>query len=425
MMANYESTCCACGGKIMVGEAMERSRQANSLWVHSNGRCDSPLPDRKVHAWRELGKLRGPRLRKAAMAVGATVTANGKYVSDMEVLARAIGQGVSEQKVDAAVALATGVGQLGQPAPQPAPANSPVDAAKLAEQVKGIIGSWLDGRGEEAAKRLGDDLERRLEEALAKVTRTELVVRSGDREVVLEGLQHSQFPQLLRMVGAGLNVWVAGPAGSGKTRAASDAARALGLKFHFNGAIDSEYKLSGFVDAQGRVVSTAFREAWTKGGLYLFDEVDASMPSALLAFNAALSGDLADFPGEPDPVKRHPDFRVVAAANTWGFGGDGQYVGRSKLDAAFLDRFASLPWDYDEALEKKMAGQHERWADTVQEMRRLARARGLKVVISPRATLAGAAMLAAGFSQREAAEATVLCKLDPGSRQALEGAVRL
>src|SRR5690606_7558053 len=108
-----------------------------------------------------------------------------------------------------------------------------------------------------------------------------------------------------KMVAAGVNVWLAGPAGSGKTTAAEQVAKALKLKFYFNGAIDTEYKLSGFVDAHGRIVSTAFREAYTNGGVYLFDEVDASLPSATLAFNAALANGQCDFPGSKEPTPKH------------------------------------------------------------------------------------------------------------------------
>ena len=132
-----------------------------------------------------------------------------------------------------------------------------------------------------------------------------------------------------------------GPAGSGKTTAAHEAAKALGIPFYFTGAIDSAYKLTGFIDAQGRTVRTAFREAFEHGGVFLFDEMDSSMPAALLAFNAALANGHADFPD--GIIKRHPDFRAIAACNTFGGGANRQYVGRMQLDAASLDRFAIAP----------------------------------------------------------------------------------
>ena len=173
------------------------------------------------------------------------------------------------------------------------------------------------------------------------------------------GAQHRAFKALVMLSMAlgedDRNIWLAGPAGSGKTTAARKLADCLNMsdRFEFNGAIDTEYKLSGFVDAKGRVVSTAFRRIWENGGVYLFDECDASMAGALLAFNAALANGFAAFPD--GTIKRHKDCYIVAAANTWGFGGDAEYIGRAKLDAAFLDRFVTLTWQYDEDLERKIA----------------------------------------------------------------------
>lgn len=239
---------------------------------------------------------------------------------------------------------------------------------------------------------------------LAKPARVTVNVPKGADIIAKDvGLQHARFADLLRLAsvrganGHRLNVWLAGPAGTGKTTAAENVAKALGLKFYFNGAIDSEHKLLGFTNAQGKIVSRPFREAYEKGGVYLFDEVDGSLPAALLAFNAALANGHCDFPD--GAAKRHPDCIIIAAANTYGSGATPEYVGRMKQDAAMLDRFVFLDWPVDESLETAIAdglGQRE-WARDVQTWRARAQAHGLRVVISPRATYHGAAMLAAGL----------------------------
>lgn len=214
----------------------------------------------------------------------------------------------------------------------------------------------------------------------------------------LEGLHHRRFPDLLQKVQAGVNVWLAGPAGTGKTTAAANVAKALDLKFFFNGAIDNEYKLLGFTDAQGRVVSRPFREAFEKGGVYLFDEVDASLPGALLAFNAAMANGHCDFPD--GCIERHKDFRAIAAANTYGYGANADYVGRNRMDGAFLDRFVMQGWEIDEVLERSIAG-NDKWVTYVQDVRKRVSSKGLKVIISPRASIHGAKLLAAGVSWEE------------------------
>ena len=235
--------------------------------------------------------------------------------------------------------------------------------------------------------------------------------KEAKKEIKL-GLCHHRQEQLIKVLGCKLNVWLAGPAGTGKTTAAQKAAEALDLPFYFNGAIDSEHKLLGFTDAQGRIVSRPFRKAFEDGGLYLFDEVDASMPGALLAFNAALANDYCDFPD--GKVQKHPNFRCVAAANTWGHGATHDYVGRCKMDAAFLDRFVSIPWDIDEALERSIAlsliedeDKGGKWVSTVQQARANVAKAGIKVVISPRASFAGATLLQAGFPHNEVVNLTI------------------
>lgn len=218
------------------------------------------------------------------------------------------------------------------------------------------------------------------------------------------GRRHRLFKDLFKATVACRQVWLVGPAGSGKTTAAKQLAKVLKLPFYFNGAIDSEYKLKGFIDVQGRVVCPAFRKAIEKGGVYLFDEVDSSLPPAVLAFNAALANDMVDFPDAQ--LNRHETCIIIAAANTYGLGGDADYVGRYKQDAAFIDRFPQLEWEYDEQMERELSG-NEAWALYVQKCRAAAKRNGLKVVISPRATIFGAQLLAAGMAADKVIKMTV------------------
>lgn len=252
-----------------------------------------------------------------------------------------------------------------------------------------------------------------------------------------EAIMHHKFPLLAAAVAARVNVMLVGPAGSGKTTAVEKVAQALGLQFYATGAVSSEYKLTGFVDAQGRIVSTAFRKAFEHGGLFLFGETDASMPGALLAFNTALANDWMDFPD--GCIKRHPDFRVVADANTFGTGADRQYVGRNKLDAASLDRYAVIEWGYDEALEASLIGaqapkgapvpqsikplsqeeaqaQAINWLSRVQKVRKAVNDLKVLHVVSPRATINGSKLLAAGWQWTDVEEAVIWKGLDADTK---------
>jgi cobaltochelatase CobS len=199
------------------------------------------------------------------------------------------------------------------------------------------------------------------------------------------------------------------PAGSGKTTAAINCAKALGIPFHFTGAIASEFKLTGFINAQGQIVSTEFRKAYESGGLFLFDEIDASYPQAVLAFNAALANDYMDFPDKR--VERHKDFYCIAAANTFGQGADRQYIGRNQLDAASLDRFVFIDWKFDENLERELAANVD-WVNFVQEVRRVIVELKIRHVVSPRASIFGAKLLANGLSRKMVEKSVIWKGLD-------------
>jgi hypothetical protein len=147
---------------------------------------------------------------------------------------------------------------------------------------------------------------------------------------------------------------IVGPAGTGKSTAVEQISRELGLNFYMANRIQNTFELLGFVDASGKYVTTQFYEAFVKGGLFLFDEVDASSPEALVTINAALSQGYMAFPGQANAIQMHPDFKVVCAGNTFGSGATLQYTGRNKLDAATLDRFMIIEWDYDLELENKL-----------------------------------------------------------------------
>jgi cobaltochelatase CobS len=298
----------------------------------------------------------------------------------------------------------------GPKAKAPAPAAAPADAkavwSMISAQVEGLVKRQSQDDISTAMTAVDErfsDLEETFQRLLSdKPLRVEVVARDAKHAAsapVALGLQHHKMPMLLKMLAARVNVLLVGPAGSGKTTAAEACAKALGLPFHFNGAIDTEYKLKGFVDAHGKLTTTAFRQAYEHGGVYLFDEIDASLPSATMAFNAALANGFCDFPDKK--IERHPDFVCIAAGNTYMSGATFDYVGRNKQDAAFVDRFVVLDWPVDETLEAALAS-NGKWVKEVQRLRANAASKGLKVIISPRASINGSKLLAAGLTWDEA-----------------------
>jgi MoxR-like ATPase len=169
---------------------------------------------------------------------------------------------------------------------------------------------------------------------------------------------HEEFETILKFVQADEPVMMVGPAGSGKNVLVSKVAKALDLNFYFSNAITEEYKLTGFIDAMGKYHETEFFRAFTKGGLFFLDEIDASIPETLVILNAAIANRYFDFP-HLGKVNAHKSFRVIAAGNTYGHGATYQYVGRNQLDAASLNRFAVVEINYSEKIEKLLTQDKE------------------------------------------------------------------
>lgn len=213
----------------------------------------------------------------------------------------------------------------------------------------------------------------------------------------IEGDTHNMTETVLRVVALAHPVMLVGPAGCGKTTIGEHVAKALDLPLYLTSAIMDVHELTGFIDGRGTYHRTPFRDAFEHGGVWIADEIDSWDASVLLAANAALANGIAVFPDDPKPVQRHDDFRMIATANTFGSGADRVYVGRNELDAASLDRFATINVDYDTALERKFAGRQGAWMTYVWEIRAAVQKARIRHVVSTRAIVMGARALDAGI----------------------------
>ena len=262
-----------------------------------------------------------------------------------------------------------------------------------------------------------------VEEAAAKAAREaveELVpvehhitISVGENEKVeIDGRAHFQLEELITVVSLIENnhrvaPYLVGPAGGGKTTAASQAAQALGLPFieASMGPATSAWDLVGFKNMNGDYVPGILRDSYENGGVVLLDEMDNANASVLNVLNPILSNGHFTFP-DGNRIARHPDFVLISAGNTYGKGADRLYVGRSQLDAAFLDRWVTMDWDYDEDLERDIA-HLDWWVEWVQSIRKAAFRHQMRVVISPRASIDGAILLRGGLSPERVANMRV------------------
>lgn len=213
-----------------------------------------------------------------------------------------------------------------------------------------------------------------------------VTVVDGKKVDLGEGeILHEKFDTICKFVANNEPVFLTGQAGTGKNVLCQQVAKALGLDFYFTNAVTQEYKITGFTDAMGVFHETQFYKAFKNGGLFMLDEMDASIPEVLIILNAAIANRYFDFPAPIGYVEAHPNFRVVSAGNTYGLGANYDYVGRNQLDMASLDRFAMVRVDYSKAIELKVANGNQELVDFCEDFRNASIKAGVRCVISYRA----------------------------------------
>jgi len=251
------------------------------------------------------------------------------------------------------------------------------------------------------------DVEERIAALSNVVSATAPLLLSYNGKETEIGVRHTKLELLLKVMSTRQPALIVGPAGTGKTHAAWQVSEAFSVPFFSMsvGAQTSKTDLVGYMSPMGRYMTTAFRDAYEGGGLFLMDEIDAGNPNVLIIVNQALAAKQAPFPD--GMVDRHDDFMFVATANTFGLGANRQYVGRNQLDAATLDRFITVEWPVDEQLEGMLVSRYtdgERWHRVVKAVRSHADNAGVRVVVSPRMTIRGAMLLDLGIEIRSVIE---------------------
>jgi cobaltochelatase CobS len=307
------------------------------------------------------------------------------------------------------------------PTPKPAPPAPTTGADDALSALRALIGGPTIDRAEIETMVL------EVVDATLFPTRT-IVQRPDGEKREIEGDTHHQLADVATALLAGEHVMMVGPAGTGKSTIAEQAAEALGLE-SYSLSLSPQTPASqivGYMQATGDYVPTLFRRAYENGGLFHFDEVDNAHPSVLAVINAALANGHMAFPD--GMVKRNDNFRAVASANTYGRGATRAYVGRQAMDAATLDRFTVLTIDIDEALESALCkiqnpdlAEVDKVLKYVRKLRKAAETNGLNVVLSPRASIGMCRLLAAGMSWAQAVDARVRRGLDDATWNKLNG----
>jgi MoxR-like ATPase len=176
--------------------------------------------------------------------------------------------------------------------------------------------------------------------------------------------KHKRFEDILALAEARQNILLVGPAGCGKSHMASQLAKHMKLRFaslSLTAGI-SETRLIGryvqnITKGSGKFQWTPFLRRYSRGGVFLLDEMDRADGNMLAVLNTAIENGYVsiDNPGQSS-IERNENFILVATANTYGRGETRQYSNANALDDSTLDRFriGTIEVDYDRDIEAQL-----------------------------------------------------------------------
>lgn len=242
-------------------------------------------------------------------------------------------------------------------------------------------------RGKTEAAAEVESLKKQLDEAKNADTGSiiNVVVDGKKTTTKTQSVLDPNFENILHLVAAHENVYLYGPAGSGKNTIAEQIADALGVDFYYQNTLVTKFDISGYKNAQGEYEETPFYKAWKNGGLFFADELDNSTAEAIIALNAALANGYYTFPNSGEKVAKSPNFYCIAAGNTNGQGATEEYCGRYQMDESSRDRFAFIEINYNKKVEESICGGHLDVLDFVRDLRSVAKSLQIKLICGYRA----------------------------------------
>jgi len=205
---------------------------------------------------------------------------------------------------------------------------------------------------------------------------------------------------ILNLIQAGIrNIWLVGPAGCGKTTLCQLSGKELELPVTVIpcGAGTSATTFLGYKYPERE--GTPFVHAFSLAGIIVLDEFTALEAQVAQIVNGALANN--ELTSTTGTANRHPDCTIIATSNTFGNGGDRQYVANNQLDASTIDRFAGgvLQINYSTEYESQYDNEVCRY---VWHLRDVINKNGLRKIASTRSIINACLLKQGGINWKEA-----------------------
>ncbi len=174
---------------------------------------------------------------------------------------------------------------------------------------------------------------------------------------------HAMFDDVITVLMENANPYLIGPSGCGKTFMIKQISEILNLDYIDIGYINEEYDILGFQTATGGYSTPNFYRCYKYGKIAFCDELDNGNSRATVKLNSFLSSGTDacySFPNGEN-VKRHSNFRIIAAGNTAGNGADANYNTREKIEESVQQRFTPIYVGYDNSVEEKILDHYKDW----------------------------------------------------------------
>jgi hypothetical protein len=195
--------------------------------------------------------------------------------------------------------------------------------------------------------------------ALSKKILAEREIREIERSNGKKEIPHILFGYAIVLAENRQPIMLIGPAGTGKSHLAAQLADYLGVAYGetpmspgaTRGDLLGRHTIGGFISAE-------FVELYGKGGVFNFEEIDASDASMLIVLNNALASGKLYNSASGEMVDKHDNFIPISTANTLGLGANTQFTARERLDAATIDRWrmGRIFVPLDERVEESILG---------------------------------------------------------------------